>query len=156
MRRHNRRGAQAASLNLVSLMDIFTILVFFLLVNSGEIDALPNAKIVKLPVSIAEEKPRETLVILVTDEAIFLQGKKVTLLDQIQLNGSVAVSSLTEALTKTALQIWGEQSKGPREVTIMATRQLPYALLKRIVRSCSQAHFSKISLAAVQKSSKIQ
>ena len=56
MDRHHKRHKQGVSLNLVSLMDIFTILVFFLLVNSSDVEVLPNAKDVQLPESIAEHR----------------------------------------------------------------------------------------------------
>ena len=56
MERRNERGKKTVSLNLVSLMDIFTILVFFLLVNSAQVEVLPNARDLQLPESIAEQK----------------------------------------------------------------------------------------------------
>ena len=59
MSRHHKRRKQGAGLNLVSMMDIFTILVFFLLVNSSEVEVLPNTDSVQLPESIAETNPRE-------------------------------------------------------------------------------------------------
>ena len=46
-----RRGG---TLNLVSLMDIFTILVFFLLVNSAAVEVLPTPQAMTLPNSSAE------------------------------------------------------------------------------------------------------
>ena len=52
MERRNVRGKKSVTLNLVSLMDIFTILVFFLLVNSGQVETLPNARDITLPESI--------------------------------------------------------------------------------------------------------
>ena len=56
MDRHHKRHKRSTALNLVSLMDIFTILVFFLLVNSSDVEVLPSAKDVQLPESIAETK----------------------------------------------------------------------------------------------------
>ena len=55
MDKHHHRK-QVVSLQLVSLMDIFTILVFFLLINSTDVEVLPNAKDLQMPESIAEEK----------------------------------------------------------------------------------------------------
>ena len=49
MERHHKRHKGGAGINLVSMMDIFTILVFFLLVNSSEVEVLPNAKEFVLP-----------------------------------------------------------------------------------------------------------
>ena len=51
MAKHHRRNKGKGTLNLVSLMDIFTILVFFLLVNSSDVQTLPNAKDLQLPES---------------------------------------------------------------------------------------------------------
>ena len=48
MEKHHKRNKGTAALNLVSLMDIFTILVFFLLVNSSDVETLPNAKDLQL------------------------------------------------------------------------------------------------------------
>ena len=73
MDRRHKRSKLGGALNLVSLMDIFTILVFFLLVNSSDVEVLPNAKDVQLPESIAEEKAKETVVILIGDEDILVQ-----------------------------------------------------------------------------------
>ena len=52
MEKHHKRHGKNVGLNLVSLMDIFTILVFFLLVNSSDVETLPNAKDLQLPESI--------------------------------------------------------------------------------------------------------
>ena len=75
MERRNEKGKRTVTLNLVSLMDIFTILVFFLLVNSAEVEVLPNARDIQLPESIAEEKARENVVVMVTDDQILGQCK---------------------------------------------------------------------------------
>ena len=77
MEKHHKRHAAGGALNLVSLMDIFTILVFFLLVNSSDVEVLPNAKDVQLPESIAEEKAKETVVILIGDDNILADGEKI-------------------------------------------------------------------------------
>lgn len=47
MAKHHRRLNQAPKMNLVSLMDIFTILVFFLLVNSSDVEVLQTDKSIK-------------------------------------------------------------------------------------------------------------
>ena len=77
MDKHHRRNKGSGGLNLVSLMDIFTILVFFLLVNSSDVEVLPNAKEVQLPESIAEQKAKETVVIVIGEQDIIVQGSPV-------------------------------------------------------------------------------
>ena len=95
-RRHKRRTAGA--LNLVSLMDIFTILVFFLLVNSSDVQELPNSKSIQLPESIAEQKARETVVIMITSDAILVQGKEIALVDEVMAKKGNLIVPLQMAL----------------------------------------------------------
>ena len=86
MEKHHKRNLGSGSLNLVSLMDIFTILVFFLLVNSSDVQTLPNAKDMKLPESIAEKKPEETVTILIGKTEILVQGTPVVKIDDREIN----------------------------------------------------------------------
>ena len=72
-----KRNTSSVDLNLVSLIDIFTILIFFLLINTGVADMLPNSKAIKLPESTAEKAPRETVVVLVSQNDILVDGRKV-------------------------------------------------------------------------------
>src|SRR4030065_637717 len=77
MQSHHKRSRPGAGLNLVSMMDIFTILVFFLLVQSSDVEVLPNAKEVRLPESISEQSPKPTVVVTVNDQDILVQGRKI-------------------------------------------------------------------------------
>ena len=65
-RKLQKRGRKTASLNLVSLMDIFTILVFFLMVNSSEVDVIQTNSKIKLPDSTSEQRPENRIVISVS------------------------------------------------------------------------------------------
>ncbi len=64
MDRRHKRHQNVPTINLVSLMDIFTILVFFLLVNSSNTQQPPGNKSIELPESVAEQLPKETLVVM--------------------------------------------------------------------------------------------
>ncbi len=154
MKRHHKRAGRNTGINLVSLMDIFTILVFFLLVNSSDGEVLPTQKSVKLPESVAEKSPRITLVVMINDTDIMIHGKVITSTEAV-LNAN---SGATELL-KTALQTelgntarQGENNKPVRyEATIMGNRDIPYKVLKQVMASCTEAGFSRISLAVLQK-----
>ncbi|MDH4126198.1 MAG: biopolymer transporter ExbD, partial [Gammaproteobacteria bacterium] len=89
MDKHHLRNKRSVGLNLVSLMDIFTILVFFLLVNSSDVETLPNTKELQLPESIAEEKAKETVVILIGEQDLIVQGVPVAKIsDVMNLKGN--------------------------------------------------------------------
>lgn len=149
MERHHKRG-KGAGLNMISLMDIFTILVFFLLVNSSTGEVLPSTKSIKLPESIAEELPRENIVIVVNDQSVVVQGKKVADVQQVMASRGSVIEGLKAELDLLA----GERARPViegmpfiGEVTIMADKEIPYMLLKRIMVTCTKARYGNISLA---------
>jgi len=143
MQRHHKRAKNSVGFNLVSLMDIFTILVFFLLVNSSSEQVLPNLKVLQLPESVAEQKPRQVLRVMVTQEAILLQDRNIVGLESVKRSGEKLIPELVAALQN--------QRKQGKEVMIIADKDIPYKVLKKVMLSCSQAGFSKISLPVVQK-----
>jgi len=149
MRRHHRRNARRAGINLVSLMDIFTILVFFLLVNSGDVQVLPSAKRLSLPDSVAERPPQETVVVTVDDQAIRVQGRAVVALEQVDTGADVPIAPLQQALAEQAARQPAPAEKGAvrRMITIMGDKGTPYALLKRVMSTCAEADFADIYLA---------
>ena len=101
MERRHERGKRGIALNLVSLMDIFTILVFFLLVNSSDVEVLPNAKEIQLPESIAEEKAKESVVILIGETDIIVQGTPVVTVDKVMNRRGNDIPELRQALLST-------------------------------------------------------
>lgn len=153
-RHHKRMKRSGAALNLVSMMDIFTILVFFLLVSSGETEVLPNPKDMKLPESVALERARETVVVMVTGDNILVQGHPVATVATALNSEGVVIPELEAALRQQTDRVMIQQAKADiarREVTILGDRELPYRLLKRVMASCTAADFGQISLAVVQK-----
>ncbi|NND37063.1 MAG: biopolymer transporter ExbD [Gammaproteobacteria bacterium] len=159
MERRNNRGKKTVALNLVSLMDIFTILVFFLLVNSGQVETLPNAKDIKLPESIAEQKTRETVIITVTGDDILVQGKPVAKVADVMAQKGMVIEGLESALRAQSDRVLRQdamQEIEDREVTIMGDRELPYKLLKRVMATCTAADYGQISLAVMRRASATQ
>ncbi len=154
MERHHKRHKGTPAFNLVSLMDIFTILVFFLLVNSGEGEVLPSTRNVDLPESIAEQKPRQNVVVMVTERDILVQGNRIALLKDVNRSDKLVIDPLKFALEtqnkRRLLESSPDKMKAP-EVTIMGNKEIPYRLLKKVMATCTEAGFGKISLAVMQK-----
>jgi len=153
-RHHKRKGH--ATLNLVSLMDIFTILVFFLLVNSGEVQVLPNAKALTLPEAAAEQKPKETLVVMVNQNEILVQGHRI-----LDLSQPLPPGTLLPALQQELLQ-HAERAKSSTlepfsgNITIMGDKEIPYYLLKRVMATCAQSEYPHVSLAVLRRAEKAE
>lgn len=156
MERRHERGKRGGALNLVSLMDIFTILVFFLLVNSSDVEVLPNARDIQLPESIAEEKAKESVVILIGAEDILVQGAPVAKVDEVMNLQGNDIPALREALIAQNERVMRQEARDDiagREVTIMGDKDIPYRLLKKVMATCSASDYGRISLAVLQKSS---
>ncbi|NNF15444.1 MAG: biopolymer transporter ExbD [Gammaproteobacteria bacterium] len=146
--------SKVPALNLVSLMDIFTILVFFLLVNSSDVETLQNNRSVQLPESIAEQKPRETVVVMITEDAILVQGQTTVALDDIGKSSATVIPELKRALqlqSERLIADTGNSNRNSREVTIMGDRTIPYRILKKVMATCTEADYGVLSLAVLQK-----
>lgn len=149
----NHKKAKTPSLNLVSLMDIFTILVFFLLVNSSSTQQLPGNKDLKLPASSSQTVPDETLVIAVTLDDILVKGVSVAKVADVMSMSDEIIPGLKEELNFLAPSIpveSSEQMPGHR-VTIMGDENISYDLIRKILTTCQQANYTRIAFAAVQK-----
>ena len=150
MQQHHKRGQnRTAALNMVSLMDIFTILVFFLLVNATSAEVLPSPKNIVLPQAAAEKLPSRNLVIAVDRQEIRLQGNTIITVKDALKGKQNSIKPLFNALklaSETDKSI--ADSKG---VTIMGDREIPYALLKKIMLTCAAAQYTNISFAVNQK-----
>ncbi len=150
MERTYKRHKGGTQLNLVSLMDIFTILVFFLLVNASEVEVLPSTRSIKLPESLSQQRPRETVTVMVSEQAIMVMGHKVAGVAQALDNGQAFIPALQErleALARRRLKAAGERP----EVNILADKRTPYRLLRKIMLSCTRAQYGQVSLAVLQK-----
>ena len=151
--RMKRNRKKMPGMNLTSLMDVFTILVFFLLTNSAGNEALEAPKAIKLPASVVETKPQERVVVLVTPKNILVQGKVVADTAKVIAGNEIVVESIKKALLILRSRSLGIRADEEPEVNLMADRKIPFSLLKKIMSSCTSAGYSKISLAVIQKSS---
>ncbi|MGQ9424403.1 ExbD/TolR family protein [Gilvimarinus sp. F26214L] len=152
MDRHHQM-ARSPGLNLVSLMDIFTILVFFLLVNSSNSQQLPNNKELRLPESISEVVPEESLTIAITREQILVQGVLVASLAEALQQTEDVIEPLKEELLFLAGGDAIPNSAAPadgRSVTVMGHEDIPYQVIKKILQTCRHAGYTQIAFAANQ------
>jgi biopolymer transport protein ExbD len=145
-----KKPAPSAKLNLVALMDIFTILVFFLLLNSGEAEKLESAKFVTLPDSHAANPPHNDLVVMIDKEAIWFGDTMLVALEEVPAESGEEIPALSEALADY-LERKGELNAYEREnglsLTIMGDHEVPYSLLKTVMTTCRLANFRELSLA---------
>ena len=156
IRRMERSRKKVIGLNLTSLMDVFTILVFFLLANSSSNEVLSTPKHIKLPDSVVESKPRETVVIMVGPETVLVQGEAVANTLELIENKSGNIPEITQRLDHLERNIIGINSQtaiASKEVTILADKTIPFNVLKKIMTTCTGSGYGRISLAVIQKAS---
>jgi biopolymer transport protein ExbD len=154
MERHHRRNKGHAIINIVSMIDMLTVLVLFLLVNAGNMQTLPSTKAVKLPESTARQATRMTLVIVVNNQDIVVQGRKVASVPEVMASGDDLIPGLLDELRHQAGRGENGGTAEGGEATIMGDKRIPYRLMKKIMITCTQAGYTNLSLAVVHKSAK--
>ena len=147
------RNKTMVDMNLVSLIDVFTILIFFLLSNAGGVEILPSPKAVKLPESVAEKNPRETVVVVVSGSEIVVDGRKVAnVADVLAMDGDLIVPLKAELDLQANRQVIRKENEAvSKNVTIMGDKEIPYSLLRKIMVTCARANFSDVSFAVRRK-----
>jgi biopolymer transport protein ExbD len=158
IKRMSRNRLKITKMNLTSLMDVFTILVFFLLVNSGSVEVMETPKDMSLPESRVELKPRETVVIFVSKDQVLVQGQVVAMVADILEGDSDSTSNITARLAQLKDNIVGPNTltvAASQEVTILADKSVPFAVIKRIMSTCTDGGYENVSLAVVQKESQV-
>jgi len=153
MAQHHLRNRAGAQLNLIPLIDILSVMIAFLLVYSTEVEVIQNSKGIEIPQSIAQTTPKQSVVVMITKSDLFVQGEFITKVADIRADKSALVAPLRAALERPLLlgREIAERDRAQREVTIMADKTLPYEVLKRVMATCTDADYGKISLAVMQK-----
>ncbi len=158
IKRMSRNRIKIGKMNLTSLMDVFTILVFFLLVNSGSVEIMEAPRNMVLPESRVEVKPRETIVILVSTDEVLVQGKAVALVADILSGDSSTMDNITARLAELQENIIGTSTlavAASQEVTILADKSVPFIVIKQIMSTCTREGYENVSLAVIQKASQV-
>lgn len=154
IKRMGRNRLSIKKMNLTSLMDVFTILVFFLLVNSGSVEVLDAPKEVTLPESRVESKPRETVVIFISPTEVLVQGQLVAMVDEIIENKTSVLDPIASRLAELKENVIGTSTMAvasSQEVTILADKSVPFTVIKTVMSTCTGEGFENVSLAVTQR-----
>ena len=154
-RRAERKGRNQTMLdmNLVSLIDVFTILIFFLLSSTSGVELLASPKAVKLPESFTEKAPKETILLVVSGTEILVDGRKVANVADVMATKGDLIEPLKaelDVLSSRVIVRADNQDKG-RAITIMGDQNIPYQLLRKVMYTSARANFSDVSFAVRRK-----
>lgn len=157
IKKHRQRVHHGSHMALVPFIDMLTMLVVFLLLHSSDVEILPNTKNITVPQSIAEIKPRETVVVMVTTEDLLVNGRVIAKVADLRAaDAQLVIEPLRAALQEqadTSLRDAAQQDLADREVTIMGDKGTPFTVLKRVMATATAANYGKVSLAVLQKES---
>ncbi|MBY0402155.1 biopolymer transporter ExbD [Myxococcota bacterium] len=159
IQRMSRNRKNAVKIDLTSIMDIFTTLVFFLLVNQSGTEVLESPKQITLPASTTENKPRETVVIFISKTEVTVQGESVVTPDAVMASEATNIEPIATRLSELRSSVIGTSTKAiadSQEVTILADRAVPFTVIKRVMSTCTNEGYARISLAVLEKSPETQ
>jgi biopolymer transport protein TolR len=153
MLQHQVRNRADAELNLIPMIDILSVMVAFLLVYSTEVEVLQNSKGIEIPQSISEQRPRQTVVVMLTKDDLFVQGERVASINDVRASTDPIIAPLRDALKRPTLvgQEMTAKDIAAREITVMADKMIPYEVLKKVMSTCTDADYGRLSFALVQK-----
>ena len=154
-RRHRKRSSGPNHMALIPFIDMMTILVVFLLVHTADVDILPNTKNIVMPQSISELKPRATVVVMITRYAVLVNGRTVVPIATLNAmpDSETIIQPLKAELASQAdrvLRNAARDDQAAREITIMGDKDLPFRILKKVMATCTEASYGKVSLAVVE------
>jgi biopolymer transport protein ExbD len=146
-------GASHNMSSLIPMIDMLTILVVYLLVHAADYEILPNTKSIQIPQSMSETKPRETVTILITKDAMFVNGAELASVPSLRSRPDAVIEPLRRALRTEADKRMLKDRDDPtsHEVTVLADKDLPYSFLKKVLSTCTAAEYGKVSLAVLER-----
>ena len=149
-----RKVREDAHLNLIPMIDILSVLVAFLLVYSTDVEVLQNSKGVNIPQASTDVRPKQSVVVMVTKDAVLVQGELVASLAQMSDPRTQLIEPLRAVLQRPIAGLDAaarDAALTSQEVTVMADKDLPYEVLRKVLATCTAAAYGKISLAVLQK-----
>jgi len=151
---HHLHHRADAELNLIPLIDILSVMVAFLLVYSTNVEIVQNSKGVEIPQSTSDVQPKVSVVVMITKDDLFVQGERVASMAEIKDPNTQTIDHLREVLDRPMLVsdvALPDAGLASREITVLADKSLPYAVVRKVMATCTAASYGKISLAVLER-----
>jgi len=156
IKRHRKRqhGEGGGHMTLVPFIDMLMILVVFLLVHTSDVDVLPNSKNISIPESISDKKPTPSVVVMITKDDLLVDGRSVAKVSDVVAAKDAVILPLKQALQSQADTVLADAAKqdlAKREVTILGDKHTPYSVLRKVMATCTDSDYGKVSLAVIER-----
>jgi biopolymer transport protein TolR len=154
--RRTMRHREDAELNLIPLIDIMSVLVAFLLVYSADVEVVQNSKGVEIPLSTAQSMPKQTVLVTITRDSLFVQGELVASTAEVRDSKASQIEALRNVLSRPLASEEGsvaaqQAERASREITVLADKTLPYEVVRKVMATCTAASYGKLSLAVIER-----
>jgi biopolymer transport protein ExbD len=146
-----------AELMLTSLVDMFTIIVIFLIQNfSANGEVLYMSKDIKLPYAVHGTQLERAPVISVSNDAVTFDGKQIAVTDDLGKSDVLNVPELEDALREEKRKYETIHANDPEHpfrglINIQCDKKIPFKVIKKLMFACNQSQFGNINFAALAK-----
>ena len=145
-----------ARLQLTSMMDMFTIILVFLLKTYSTHGQLINpSEDLTLPSSMTQQMPELGLDVTVSSDWILVNGKPVEKVTNVESRDGYIIPGLQDELARYAHEagrmeeMYGARFSG--KVTIQGDKHLPYRLLIKVMATCGQSDYPNMRLVVYRE-----
>ncbi len=160
----NKRSNGYFKIQITSMVDMFVILLVFLLKSFSTSPVIISPKEgLRLPESTSPADPVDVLKMVVSTDGVFVEDKKVITFkngtiakEDIDSNDPQFVRKLFEALDEHAklaksISKVNDAFEFDGKILVQADRTLPYDLLKRVMYTSMMAGYSDVKFAVVSR-----
>lgn len=157
-KKHRRQGPKEMKLQITSMIDIFTILLVFLLKSySAEGQLIQIAESIALPSSTAQEEVQPAVSVGFNGQSLYVDGK--LLIEDVQPfidSEELLIEPLYAVLEQSAAHLKDIASVNEAvdftgEIVLQGDKQVPFKLLKKIIFTAGQAEYVNQSLAVFKE-----
>jgi biopolymer transport protein ExbD len=155
--RRRRKDPDLVKPQMTALVDVLTVLVFFLLKNfSTDGEIVTQTQGMELPMSSAQARMEQTLTIAISRKHILVEGAPVALVAEEWERGGTDIPSLSRLLEERRKQTeqiaeYDKNVNFDGKLTIQGDKQIPYWLLQKVLSTCGENGFSSFSLAVMKR-----
>jgi len=144
------------TLNLTSMMDMFTIILVFLLKTySTEGQLIHPSEYLTLPKSTIKTMPEVALDVAVSKEWIFVNNEPIENIATVVAQPGLIIETLQAELLKYANEAKRMEEKYgipfSGKVTIQGDKDIPYRVMVKVMATCGRAEFPNMRLAVYRK-----
>ncbi|MCX7726492.1 MAG: biopolymer transporter ExbD [Chitinispirillaceae bacterium] len=148
--RHDTSSDGIFQPQLTSLIDVMTILLVFLIKSfSTEGNIVTPAEDLILPISTSQNSPKVRCSVVITKKSLLVEGMELVPITTIVKSDSMMIPSLYKWIKVEKNKC--TDSSGITELMIQCDREIEFAIVKKVMFTCSKAGFTNYTVLVMQE-----